>query len=55
MLPGGQISNMLHGPSLSKLDDTGRAAALALSVLAGLVFAWFASSNIAKILARHVE
>jgi len=27
----------------------------ALSVLAGLVFAWFASSNIAKILARHVE
>jgi len=55
MLPGGQISNMLHGPSLPKLDDTGRAAALALSVLAGLVFAWFASSNIAKILARHVE
>ena len=55
ILPGGQISNMLHGPSLSKLDDTGRAAALALSVLAGLVFAWFASSNIAKILARHVE
>jgi len=55
MTPGGQISNILHSASMSKMDDTGRASALALSVLAGLVFAWFASTNIAKILARHIK
>jgi len=55
MGPGGQISNILHGPSMSKMDDTGRASALALSVLAGLVFAWYASTNIARILARHIK
>ena len=55
MQPGGRISNALHGSSLSKLDGTGRASVLALSVLAGLVFAWFASTNIAKILARQVR
>ena len=55
MAPGGQISNILHGASMSNMDATGRASALALSVLAGLVFAWFASTNIAKILARHTK
>ncbi len=55
MAPGGQISNMLQGPSLSRMDATWRASALALSVLAGLVFAWFASTNVAKILARQVK
>jgi len=55
MVPGGQISNILHGSSMSKMDDTGRASALASSILAGLVFAWFASTNIAKILARQVR
>lgn len=55
MAPGGYISNILHGASMSRMDDTWRASALALSVLVGLVFAWFASTNIAKILARHIE
>jgi hypothetical protein len=55
MQPGGQISIALHRSSLSRLDGTGRASVLALSVLAGLVFAWFASTNIAKILARQVR
>lgn len=55
MLPGGQISNMLHGSSLARLDDTGRASALALSVLAGLVFGWFAATNIARILTRRIK
>ena len=55
MLPGGQISKMVQGSSLSKLDASVRAAAVALSVLAGLVFAWFAASNIAKVLARQVK
>jgi len=55
MSPGGQISNMLHGSSLSKLDDTGRASALALSVLAGLAFAWLAATNLAQILARRIK
>jgi hypothetical protein len=55
MLPGGQISNMLQGSSLSKLDGSVRPFAVALSVLAGILFAWFASSNIAKVLARQVS
>jgi hypothetical protein len=55
MSPGGQISNMLLGPGLARMDETGRASVLALSVLAGLVFAWLAATNIAKILARRIK
>jgi hypothetical protein len=55
MSPGGEISHMLHGSSLSRLDGTARASVLALSVLAGLGFAWLAATNIAKILARRVK
>jgi hypothetical protein len=55
MSPGGQISNMLQQSGLARMGENGRAAALALSVLAGLVFAWFAATNIAKILARRIE
>jgi hypothetical protein len=55
MQPDGQISKALTGSSLSKLDSTGRTSVLTVSVLAGLVFVWFASTNIAKILARQVK
>jgi hypothetical protein len=54
-VPGGEVSNALQGSSLSKLSGTGRASVLALSVLAGLGFAWLASTNLAKILARQVK
>jgi hypothetical protein len=55
MVPGGQISNMLHGPGLSKLSDTGRASVLAICVVVALIFGWFASTNIARVLARQVR
>jgi len=51
----GEISGMLRGPGLSKMDSTGRTTALTLCVLAGLVFAWIASGNIAKLLSRRIS
>ena len=54
-VPGGEIGNALQGTTLSKLSGTGRSLVLALSVLAGLGFAWLASTNLAKILARQVK
>jgi hypothetical protein len=54
-LPGGEIGNALQGRTLSRMSGTGRALVLALSVLAGLGFAWLASTNLAKILARQVK
>lgn len=53
--PGGRIGNVLDGSSLSGWSGTGRAVVLALSVLAGLVFLWFASTSIAKTLVRQVK
>jgi hypothetical protein len=52
---GGQVDSALHGSSLSKLDGVTRACLLTLCVLVGLVFAWLASTNLAKILARQVK
>ena len=54
-VPRGEIGNALQGTTLSQLSGTGRALVLALSVLAGLGFAWLASTNLAKILARQVK
>lgn len=53
--PGGEIGHALQGTTLSKMSGTGRALVLALSVLAGLGFAWRASTNLARILARQVR
>ena len=55
MVTGGQISNMLHGPGLSKLSDTGRASLLAICVVVALVIGWVMATNIAKVLTRQVK
>ncbi len=54
-LQGGELSNVFEGRALSRLSGTARASVLALSVLAGLGFAWLAATNIAKVLARQVK
>jgi hypothetical protein len=51
MAPGGSLYNVLHSTTM---DSTGRASALALCVLLGLVFSWVAANNVAKVLARNV-
>ena len=55
MQPGGQLGNVLDGSVHSKWGGAARALVLTLSVLAGLVFLWFASTSIAQALARQVE
>lgn len=56
VMPGGEIHEMLHaGAMATHMDSTGRASALAICVLAGLVFGWIASGRVAKVLARRIR
>lgn len=53
-MPGGQISKFVQSTTTT-MSSTGRASVLAICVLLGLIFGWFASTNVARILARQVR